>query len=347
MAEKSEELTTGMQIRDFIVKYGFIIITVGLLVFFLATLPGFRSADSVFSMLKFASVTAILGLGITFSMVVGGMDLSIGSTAGLAVQMAAMTMVFYNQTGGVAIVAVLLSGLVVGVLNAILIVVLKVPDMLATLGMMFLIQGAKLIPVDGQSVSAGMVMKNGEPAPGRFTQGFLAIDRSGVPVPGIGEIPMPVIIMLVLATMSWFFLARTKWGRMMYAIGSNPDAARIAGIKVGFYKGLAYVICGVFAAIGGMILASRIGQGDVSAGSSALLEAVAVALVGTSVLGIGKPNAWGTVLGAVLISTLVTGLTMNGFPYYFQDTAKGFVLIVALIFSYTISRKQTRFSPAV
>lgn len=342
-----DELTLSLKIRDFIVKYGFIIITVGLLVFFLLTLPGFRSSNSIFSMLKFASVTAILGLGITFSMVVGGMDLSIGSTAGLAVQMAAMTMVFYNMTGGVAIFAVLLSGLVVGLFNAVLIVLLKVPDMLATLGMMFLIQGAKLIPVDGQSVSAGMVMRNGEEAPGKFTQGFLAIDRSGIPVPGIGEIPMPVIITLVLAVLSWFFLSRTKWGRMMYAIGTNPDAARIAGIRVGFYKGLAYVISSVFASIGGMILASRIGQGDVSAGSSALLEAVAVALVGTSVLGIGKPNAWGTVLGAILVATLVTGLTMNGFPYYYQDTAKGAVLIVALIFSYTISRKKTRFSPAV
>ena len=153
--------------------------------------------------------------------------------------------------------------------------------------------------------------------------------------------------MLVLAFASWFFLSRTKWGRMMYAIGANPDAARIAGIRVGFYHGLAYVICGVFASVGGMILASRIGQGDVSAGASSLLEAVAVALVGTSVLGIGKPNAWGTVLGAVLIAVLITGLTMNGFQYYFQDTAKGLVLIVALIFSYTISRKKTRFVPAV
>lgn len=346
MAQIDDELTFGMKARDFIVKYGFIIITVALLVYFIATLPSFRNPNSIMSMLKFASVTAILGLGLTFSMVVGGMDLSIGSTAGLGVQMAAMTMVFYNQVGGMAILAVLLAGVVVGLANALLIVVLKVPDMLATLGMMFVIQGAKLIPVNGQSVSAGMVMRDGTQAPGKFTADFLAIDRTRVPL-GPVEVPLPVIIMLVLAVGSWFFLARTKWGRMMYAIGSNPDAARIAGIRVGFYKGLAYVICGVFASIGGMILASRIGQGDVSAGASSLLEAVAVALVGTSVLGIGKPNAWGTVLGAVLVAILVTGLTMNGFPYYFQDTAKGAVLILALIFSYTISRKRTRFVPAV
>lgn len=342
MAGLDEQLTLGQKVSDFVVKYGFILITIALFIFFFATEPAFRTSGSLFSMLKFASVTAILGLGITFSMVVGGMDLSIGSTAGLAVQMAAMTMVFYNQVGGVAILAVLLSGVVVGLANAILIVLLKVPDMLATLGMMFVIQGAKLIPVNGQSVSAGMILRDGSAAPGKFTADFLKIDRGF-----IGPVPLPVVIMLVLAVLSWFFLSRTKWGRMMYAIGANPDAARIAGIKVGFYHGLAYVICGVFASIGGMILASRIGQGDVSAGASSLLEAVAVALVGTSVLGIGKPNAWGTVLGAILVAIIITGLTMNGFQYYFQDTAKGLVLIVALIFSYTISRKKTRFTPAV
>src|SRR5690625_7821549 len=88
---------------------------------------------------------------------------------------------------------------------------------------------------------------------------------------------------------------------MMYAIGANPEASRLAGVRVPLYRGLAYVISGVFASIGGMILASRIGQGDISAGDNLLLDAVAVALVGTSVLGIAKPNAWGTILGAVLV----------------------------------------------
>ncbi len=342
MTGLDEELTLGMRVRDVIVKYGFIAITVLLLVYFVATENAFRNPNTIFAMLKMASVTAILGLGVTFSMVVGGMDLSIGSTAGLAVQMAAMTMVFYNQVGGVAIAVVLIAGILVGLANAFLIVVLKIPDMLATLGMMFVIQGAKLIPVNGQSVSAGMVMRDGTQAPGKFTPDFVMIDRGF-----LGPIPYPVLILLVLAVGSWFFLSRTKWGRMMYAIGSNPDAARIAGIRVGYYRALAYVISAVFASVGGMILAARIGQGDVNAGASSLLEAVAVALVGTSVLGIGKPNAWGTVLGAVLVGILMTGLTMNGFQYFYQDTAKGAVLILALIFSYSISRKKARFQPVM
>ncbi len=329
------------RIQDAVVKYGFIAITVILFLYFSLTEPAFATSSSLFLLLKFASVTAILGLGVTFTMVVGGLDLSIGATAGLTVQLAAMTMVFYNLTGTTAVVIALIGGVVVGLMNAFLIVVAKIPDLLATLGMMFVIMGAKLIPVSGQSVSSGMVLRDGSVAPGSFTPEFLKIDRGF-----LGPVPLPVVIMLVLVVASWFFLSRTTWGRLMYAIGANPEAARLSGVRVGLYRGLAYVISGLFASIAGLILVSRIGQGDVNAGASSLLEAVAVALVGTSVLGLAKPNAWGTFLGALLIGIVLTGLTMKGFQYYHQDTAKGLVLIVALLFSFTISRRKVRYSPA-
>jgi simple sugar transport system permease protein len=339
--ETSSALGIRARIQDAVVKYGFIAITVILFLYFSLTEPAFATSSSLFLLLKFASVTAILGLGVTFTMVVGGLDLSIGATAGLTVQLAAMTMVFYNLTGTTAVVVALIGGVVVGLMNAFLIVVAKIPDLLATLGMMFVIMGAKLIPVSGQSVSSGMVLRDGSVAPGSFTPEFLKIDRGF-----LGPVPLPVVIMLVLVIASWFFLSRTTWGRLMYAIGANPEAARLSGVRVGAYRGLAYVISGLFASIAGLILVSRIGQGDVNAGASSLLEAVAVALVGTSVLGLAKPNAWGTFLGALLIGIVLTGLTMKGFQYYHQDTAKGLVLIVALLFSFTISRRKVRYSPA-
>jgi len=339
--ETPSALGMRARIQDAVVKYGFIAITVILFLYFSLTEPAFATSSSLFLLLKFASVTAILGLGVTFTMVVGGLDLSIGATAGLTVQLAAMTMVFYNLTGTTAVVIALIGGVVVGLMNAFLIVVAKIPDLLATLGMMFVIMGAKLIPVSGQSVSSGMVLRDGSVAPGSFTPEFLKIDRGF-----LGPVPLPVVIMLVLVVASWFFLSRTTWGRLMYAIGANPEAARLSGVRVGLYRGLAYVISGLFASIAGLILVSRIGQGDVNAGASSLLEAVAVALVGTSVLGLAKPNAWGTFLGALLIGIVLTGLTMKGFQYYHQDTAKGLVLIVALLFSFTISRRKVRYSPA-
>jgi simple sugar transport system permease protein len=334
--------TTGFDLRDFIVKYGFILVTLILFVWFASTEPSFRMQNTLFSMLKFTSVVAITGLGVTLTMVVGGLDLSVGATAGLSVTLSAMTMVIYAQTGGVALIVVLLGGALVGLFNAFLIVVLKIPDLLATLGTMFTIMGLKLVPVDGQSVSSGLILRDGSVAPGRFTEGFLLIDRAY-----IGPVPLPVAIFFFLAFVVWIFLTRTRWGRVMYAIGSNPEAARLAGVKVQRYRALAYVLSGVFASIGGLILSSRIGQGDISAGNSLLLDAVAVSLVGTSVLGMARPNAWGTILGAVLIGIVITGLTIKGFPYYAQDVVKGLVLLTALIFSFTLSRRKSRFVPAV
>ena len=334
--------TNGFDLRDFIVKYGFILVTVILFVWFASTEPTFRMQNTLFSMLKFTSVVAITGLGVTLTMVVGGLDLSVGSIAGLSVTLSAMTMVIYAQTGAVALVVVLLGGALVGLFNAFLIVVLKIPDLLATLATMFTIMGLKLVPVDGQSVSSGLILRDGSVAPGKFTPGFLLIDRAY-----IGPVPLPVAIFFFLAFVVWIFLTKTRWGRVMYAIGSNPEAARLAGVRVKRYRALAYALSGVFASIGGLILSSRIGQGDISAGNSLLLDAVAVSLVGTSVLGMARPNAWGTTLGAVLIGIVITGLTIKGFPYYAQDVVKGLVLLTALIFSFTLSRRKSRFVPAV
>ncbi len=328
--------------RDLLVKYGFIAVTVLFFVYFAATLPAFRQSSTMFSMLKFTSVVAIAGLGVTVTMVVGGLDLSVGATAGMAVTVAAMTMVIYAQQGWVAFVAVIIAGALIGAFNALLIVALKIPDLLATLATMFLIQGLKLVPVDGQSVSSGLILRDGSVAPGKFTAGFAQINRGS-----LGPVPYPVVIFIVIAIITWFFLSRTKWGRVMYAIGSNPEAARLAGARVGRYKAVAYMISGVFASIAGLILASRIGQGDISAGNSLLLDAIAVSLVGTSVLGVNKPNAFGTALGAILIGILLTGTTMMNFPYYWQDVVKGLVLLIALIFSFTLSRRKQRFVAAV
>lgn len=328
--------STAVRVQNAVIKYGFIFVTVALFLYFAFSEGSFRESATLLDTLRYVSVAAILGLGVTLTMAVGGMDMSVGAVAGLGVSVAAQTMVVQNQVGTVAILAVLVAGAVAGLLNALLIVVLKIPDMLATLGTMFVIQGSKLILVDGQSITPGMTMDDGSTAPGKFTAGFLKIDRGTV-----AGIPVSVLIFGGLTVVAWVFLARTRWGRVLYAIGANPEAARLAGIRVGAYRALAYVLSGVLASIGGLILASRIGQGDVSAGTSQLLEAVAVALVGTSVLGRGRPNVWGTALGAVLIGIITTGLTIKGLPYYTQDVVEGAVLILALVFSFTLSKRRT------
>ena len=328
--------------RELVVRYGVIAITLFLLVFFLAAEETFRRPTTLLSVLKYASVIAIGGLGVTTAMVVGGLDLSIGGVAGMAVTISAMTMVIYNQIGFVAVAAVLVAGAAVGLANAVLIVRLRIPDLLATLSMMFVVQGLKLVFVSGQSVSSGMPLPDGTFALGHFTKDFLWIDDGFV-----GPIPVPVLIFVGITLAMWVFLTRTRWGRILYAIGANPEAARLAGINVSRYRAGAYVISGLLASVAGLILASRIGQGDISAGNSLLLDSVAVSLVGMSVMGLNLPNAWGTSLGAALLGILITGLTIAGVPYYAQDVVKGLVLVLALVFSFTLNRKRARYVSAV
>lgn len=326
----------GAKAVDAIGKWGFIAVTVLLIAFFVVTEPAFGTPENIFGMLKFVAPIGIAGLGVTLAMTVGGLDLSVGANAGFAVSIAAWTLVIAGQVGGIAVGVVLLSGALIGALNAVLIVFARIPDLLATLATMFAVVGLKLIIVDGKSISSQMTLPDGSTAPGRFTPDFLWFDRGS-----IGPVSVPVILFLGLTVLLWFVLDRTRWGRALAAVGSNPEAARLAGIRVRAYRAAAYIGCGVLASIAGLVLAARIGQGDVSAGNSLLLDAVAVALVGVSVLGIGRPNAWGTALGAVLIAVMVTGFSMMGLPYYIQDFGKGAVLLVALLFSFTFRRRTT------
>ena len=328
--------TVGERLSAFVVKWGFIAVTVALILYFVITEPSFRTVDNVFGMLKFIAPTAIAGLGVMLAMTVGGIDLSVGANAGFAVSIAAWTMVIGNQVGGVAVSVVLVCGLLIGAINAFLVVVARIPDLLATLTTMFVIVGLKLIIVDGKSISSQMTLSDGSTAPGRFTADFLWLDRGT-----IGPVPVPVILFFIITLALWFVLERTRWGRALFAVGTNAEAARLAGVRVQWYRTAAYMACGLLASIAGLLLAARIGQGDVSAGNSLLLDSVAVALVGVSVLGIGRPNAWGTALGAVLIAVMVTGFSMLGLPYYAQDFGKGVVLLIALLFSFTFSRRRT------
>lgn len=319
-----------------IATWGFVAVTAALILYFAITEPNFRTVENLFGMLKYIAPIGIAGLGVTLAMTVGGLDLSVGANAGFAVSIAAWTLVVAGQVGGVSIVVVLISGALIGAVNAALIVFARIPDLLATLTTMFIVVGLKLIIVDGKSISSQMLLPDGSTAPGRFTEDFLWLDRGE-----IGFVSVPVILFLALTVLLWIVLEHTRWGRALAAVGSNPQAARLAGVRVQVYRAAAYIGCGILASISGLLLAARIGQGDVSAGNSLLLDAVAVALVGVSVLGIGRPNAWGTALGAVLIAVMVTGFSMAGLPYYYQDFGKGVVLLIALLFSFTFRRRTT------
>ncbi|MDD7910571.1 ABC transporter permease [Pseudovibrio exalbescens] len=322
--------------RDHAIKYGLLVLLATMIVFFSIAQPAFLSMINVFIILQSVSIVAILALGVTATLAVNGFDLSIGSTAAFSMMMASYVMIVFDGGTTAAILTALGVGVLVGLVNGFMTVQMRVPDLLATLGMMFLLLGLQLIPTQGRSIAAGMSLSGGETAPGKFTEAFLFLGRARL----FDIIPVPVVIMLVLAVITYLFLERTRHGRVMYAIGSNERAAHLAGARVKFYRYVAYVMSGVYASIGGILLAARIGRGDVSSGNSLLMDGVAAALIGFAVLGAARPNAQGSAIGALLVGVLLNGLTMMNTPYYTQDFIKGLVLVAALMFTFGLSKKR-------
>ena len=298
--------------------------------------PSFWSWSNLFSILLGVTIYAILALGVTVTLVIDGLDLSVGSIAAMSVMMASYTMVVLNLGGIIAILVCIAIGALIGFLNGFFIVKLKIPDLLATLGMMFLVQGLQLIPSGGRSIGTGMILPNGEEADGAFSEGFLYLGQGRL----FDMIPIPVIFMLFIAILIYIILNRTRWGRIFYAIGGNAEAARLVGANVNKYKVMAYVISGVTSSIGGILLAARVGRGDVSSGNGLLLDAVGAALIGFAVLGAKKPNPFGTIVGAIFVGMLLNGLTMLNMPYYTQDFIKGCVLVSALAFTFGLAKQR-------
>jgi len=331
-----------MNLQNVAIRYGFIALLFGLIAYFAVSTDGFASPQSAVFIFQSVAITGILALGVTATLVVGGFDLSIGSVATSAMMAAAYVMVVLEQNALAAVVVCLLIGIVVGLINGFLIVYMRVPDLLATLGMMFLLVGLQRIPTEGRSIATGMTMPDGSVAGGTFSNAFLALGRHRFDffIPNL--VPVSVVILIVLAVLIWFFLEYTRFGRMMYAVGSNERAAELAGAPVKAYKIWAYVISGIFASIGGILLAARLGRGDIASGNNLLLDSVAAALIGFAVLGAAKPNAFGTAIGALFVGVLLQGLTMMNAPYYTQDFVKGAVLVVALVFTFALSNRAKR-----
>ena len=315
-------------------RYAIFIILAALIVFFHHAEPAFLHVNNLFSVLQSVAVVVLLAVGVTVTLAVDGFDLSVGSIAAFTLMTSSYAMVVWQFSAAATVAFALITGAAIGLVNGLLIVSLRIPDLLATLGMMFLLAGLQLIPSAGRSITSGLILSDGSVAQGAFDPTFLAIGRYQL----FGIAPLPVVIVGVIAVVFWFLMERTRWGRVFYAVGGNETAAYLAGAAVKAYRVAAYVISGVLAALGGVFVAARVGRGDVFAGSSLLLDSVAAALIGFAVLDQRRANVIGAVTGAIFVGIVLNGLTMLNVPYYTQDFVKGAVLVGALALTFGIGR---------
>ncbi len=308
----------------FFSKWGTIITIFVLLIFFSATMPSFRTASNMVTIMRSISIVTVIATGITVSLTVDGFDLSVGSVATFSVALVMSFFVWYGWGTIPAIVVALLISLVVAVVNSFLIVKLHIYDLLATLATMFIFEGVAMTYTGGGSISQGMPRLDGTPTTGTIPPEFRLI----------GQSPYIIIIMLVIVMAVHVFLSYTKHGRYLYIVGGNREAARLSGIPVNRYRTLAYFLSTLLAGMGGIMLAARIGSAQINSGAGYLMPAVAAAFIGFSVAGVKKPNAIGTLVGAILVGLLENGLIMMSVPYYSLNIIKGLVLAIALAITY-------------
>lgn len=309
---------------DFLSKWGTVLTIVLLLIFFSFSMPTFMSSANMVTILRSISIVTVIAIGITISLTVNGFDLSVGSVATFADSLVISMFVWYSMGPAASVILALLACLLVAAVNSFLIVRLKIPDLLATLSMLFIVEGVAMTYTGGGSISEGMPRLDGTLTFGKLDPVFRLI----------GQSPYIIIIMLVLVAVVHIFLNYTKHGRYLYVVGGNLEAARLSGIPVNRFRALAYFLATLMAAIGGVMLAARIGSAQINAGAGYLMPAVAAAFIGFSVGGVGRPNAIGTLVGAILVGLLENGLIMMSVPYYSLNIVKGAVLAIALAATY-------------
>lgn len=320
----NEALPFHHRLFDLFYKWGMLITVVALIALFGLASDNFLDPNNIINILRSIAIVTVIAIAVSISLSVGGFDLSVGSTASLANALVVSLFVWHGFGTTGAIVLTLALCLLVGLFNAFLIVILRIPDMLATLASLFVIQGVAMTYSYGGSITQNMLLPSGEMAEGVIPEVFATL----------GQVPVIVVIMLVVTVLVQLYMSLTKHGRRMYAIGGNPEAARLAGIRTARYRVLAYLLSSLLAALGGILLASRIGSSQVNAGGGYLMDAVAAAYIGFSLAGSGKPNALGTLVGAVILGVLQNGLVMLSVPYYAMDIIKGLVLALALAMTY-------------
>lgn len=298
-----------------------------LFVVFTLASPNFFQFSNIVGILLATAVNGILALGVTFVIISGGIDLSVGTTMTFS---AVMTGVLITNMGlpiPVGVLGGLLAGGLAGFINGTVISRMKIPPFIATLGMFNATKGLSL------------VISNLTPIYFNDAAGFRDIAMGSViGIPGF-EIPNAVWIMFGAAVIASLVLSRTVLGRYTFAIGSNEEAVRLSGVPVAWWKTGVYVVCGLFAGLAGVVIAARLNSAQPSLGAGYELDAIAAAVIGGTSLSGGEGTILGTVIGAFIISTLTNGLRILSVPQEWQLVVTGAIVVLAVYLD-LIRRRQ-------
>jgi len=320
---------------DFLARFAPTLFLIALMAFFAIAEPRFLSSINLFNVMRQVSITGLLALAMTFVILTAGIDLSVGSLvafSGLVAAAVAKGGMANRFTVGeasagygwaLAALAAIVVGLICGYVQGLAITRLKVPPFVVTLGGMSAFRGAALV------FSGGGPISGFEPAFTWWGQGK------------IGPVPVPVIIFLVFAVLAHVTLRYTRYGRQVYAVGGNPEAARLSGLNVNRVTASVYAITGFFCGLAAFVLAARLNSAEAVAGTGYELTVIAsVVIGGTSLFG-GSGTIFGTVIGTILIGVLLNGLVLMNVSSYVQQIIIGIIIVLAVAFD-TFAKSRRR-----
>ena len=281
-------------------------------IFFSLFTPQFRSMRNILNIVQQSAINGVIALGMTYVIITGGIDLSVGSMVALVGMIIAKFMVW-----GMVIEAALLIGLLIGVacglLNGFIIARLRLQPFLVTLGTMSIYRGLTLI------ISNGLPVRN---LPVNFLNSMNRWNNA---------VPVPIVLFAALAIIFALVLKYSRYGQYVFALGGNEEATRLSGINVGMVKIMTYSASGLVCAFGAIIYLGRLAAADPQAGNGYELNAIASAAIGGASLAGGKGSIGGTIIGALILATLTNGLILLNVQSYYQTLAIGLIIILATV----------------
>lgn len=287
-----------------------------------ALTPHFLTVSNLLNVAQQTSINAIVAVGMTYVILSGGIDLSVGSIVALS-GVALGALLQAEQPVAVAAMAALLIGLTCGLVNGALVSWGGLPPFIVTLGMMSIARGAALVFTEGRPISG-------------FDAGFRSLATGS-----LGFIPAPVVVMVGVYAAAHLVLARTTFGRYVYAIGGNEEATRLSGIAVRFHKSMIYGVSGLMSAVAAIILTARLNSAQPIAGMMYELDAIAATVIGgTSLMG-GEGTLAGTLVGALIMGVLRNGLNLLGVSSFLQQIVIGAVIVGAVLVDTVLKRHRT------
>ena len=308
---------TGADTIQRLMAFGALII---LFVVFSFASPYFFTFSNVIGILVSTAVNGLLAIGVTFIIISGGIDLSVGTVMTLSSVMAAVTVRNLGMPNVLGVIVAILTGTLAGILNGLMVSKMKLPPFIATLGMLNVARGLSLVITDLSPIYFPL-----ETGWNRIAMGSVL----GAIIPGF-EIPNGVLIMFGSALVAGLILSKTVVGRYAFAIGSNEEAARLSGLNIILWKTAIYAVGGLFVGIGGVIIAARLNSAQPALGLGYELDAIAAAVIGGVSLSGGEGNILGTIIGAFIISTLTNGLRILSVPQEWQIVVTGLIIISAV-----------------